>query len=190
MEKLLKPDKVYFKKEIYIMSLVSFVVYIFFVPFCIFILGKEDSGYFVLIIGSIFWLALCILVLYFSKLWINNLSYIIKDSSITIFKGIFTKIEQNIPNSKVTDFVLYRDILDRFLGIGSIKVQTAGASGVSGFEGVLNGILDFEKVHKDLREKLVNNQTLNEATKSTKEINENVLNNILEELKDINKKLK
>ena len=154
----LRPDKLYFKKQIYILLLVTVIVYIFFIPFCLIMIAENDSGYFVLILGSIGWLVLCFFILFFSKLWINNLSYIVKDSSLTIYKGIFTKIEQNIPDNKVTDFVLYRDLFDRFLGMGSIKVQTAGASGQSGFEGVLNGILDYEKVHSNLREKLVSTQ--------------------------------
>ena len=191
MRTSLKPDQLYFKKQIYILLLVTVIVYIFFTPFCLFILGEKDSGSLVLILGSIGWLVLCFFILFFSKLWINNLSYIIKDSSITIYKGIFTKIEQNIPDNKVTDFVLYRDLFDRFLGMGSIKVQTAGASGQSGFEGVLNGILDYEKVHTDLREKLVSTQTStsNESVKNTNVSNETVLVDILAELKDINKKL-
>ena len=199
MNTSLRPDKLYFKKQIYILLLVTVIIYIFFTPFCLFILGEKDSGSLVLILGSIGililgsigWLVLCFFILFFSKLWINNLSYIIKDSSITIYKGIFTKIEQNIPDNKVTDFVLYRDLFDRFLGMGSIKVQTAGASGQSGFEGVLNGILDYEKVHTNLREKLVSTQTStsNESVKSTNVSNETVLVDILSELKDINKKL-
>ena len=75
--------------------------------------------------------------------------------------------------------------------MGSIKVQTASASGQSGFEGVLNGILDYGKVHTNLREKLVSTQTStsNESVKSTNVSNETVLVDILSELKDINKKL-
>ena len=191
MDTSLRPDKLYFKKYGYFLLLVTVIVYIFFTPYCLFILGEKDSGSLVLILGSIGWLVLCFFILFFSKLWINNLSYIIKDSSITIYKGIFTKIEQNIPDNKVTDFVLYRDLFDRFLGMGSIKVQTAGASGQSGFEGVLNGILDYEKVHTNLREKLVSTQTStsNESVKNTNVSNEMVLVDILAELKDINKKL-
>ena len=191
MDTSLRPDKLYFKKKIYIYLTITVIIYIFFLPFCLIILKEEGPGLFILFlgIGTVGWLALGAISLFFSKLWINNLSYIIKDSSITIYKGIFTKIEQNIPDNKVTDFVLYRDLFDRFLGMGSIKVQTAGASGQSGFEGVLNGILDYEKVHTNLREKLVSTQTSNESVKSTNVSNEMVLVDILSELKDINKKL-
>ena len=185
----LKPDILFFKKQIYIFLTVTVIVYIFFIPFCLIILKEGGSGLFILFLGTVGWLALGAIILLFSKLWIDRLSYIIKDSSITIYRGIFTKIEQNIPDNKVTDFVLYRDLFDRFLGMGSIKVQTAGASGQSGFEGVLNGILDYEKVHTNLREKLVSTHTSNESVKSTSVSNDTVLVDILTELKDINKKL-
>ena len=191
MDSSLHPDKLYFKKQIYIAILVTFIVHIFFIPFCLFVLGEKDSGFLVLILGTTSWLILIIISLFFCKLWIKNLSYIIKGSSITIYKGIFTKIEQNIPNTKVTDFVLYRDLFDRFLGMGSIKVQTAGASGESGFEGVLNGILDYDEVHKNLRDRLVSLQepSLGESSKGLSTQNDMVLKDILCELKDINKKL-
>ena len=189
MDTSLRPDKLYFKKYVYFILLVTVIIYIFFVPFCLIILKEEGPGLFILFLGTVGWLALGGIILLFSKLWIDRLSYIIKDSSITIYRGIFTKIEQNIPDNKVTDFVLYRDLFDRFLGMGSIKVQTAGASGQSGFEGVLNGILDYEKVHTNLREKLVSTQTSTESVKSTNVSNEAVLVDILSELKDINKKL-
>ena len=187
----LKPDKMYLTKQIYIAILITFITHIFFIPFCLFVLGEKDNGTLVLMLGSICWVILCFVILFFYKLWINNLSFVIKDSSIAIYKGIFTKIEQNIPNSKVTDFVLYRDLFDRFLGIGSIKVQTAGASGESGFEGVLDGILDYDEVHKNLRDKLVSIQssTSNESTENRSISNNTVLEEILNELKDINKKL-
>ena len=190
MDTALKPDKLYFKKQIYIMILVTIIIYTFFTPFCLFVLGEKDSGSLILMIGSVVWIISCPFILFFYKLWVNNLSYIIKGSSITIYKGIFTKIEQNIPNSKVTDFVLYRDLFDRFLGLGSIKVQTAGASGESGFEGVLNGILDYKEVHKNLRDKLVATQaSVSNQSVDSRSSDDMVLVDILAELKDINKKL-
>ena len=188
----LKPDAVYFKKQIYITIFITFIVHLFFIPFCLYALDEQKfDGTLVLILGTIFWFILCFVILFFRKVWIGNLSFVIKDSSIAIYKGIFTKIEQNIPNSKVTDFVLYRDLFDRFLGIGSIKVQTAGASGESGFEGVLDGILDYDEVHKNLRDKLVSVQSSisNDSITNSSISNDKVLVAILNELKDINKKL-
>ena len=189
MNTSLKPDILYFKKQIYIFLTITVLIYIFFVPFCLIILNEEGPGLFILFLGTVGWSILVAIILLFHKLWIDRLSYIIKDSSITIYKGIFTKIEQNIPTSKVTDFVLHRDLFDRFMGIGSIQVQTAGASGAVGYEGKIDGVLDYEEVHKNLRDKLISMQTVAKSTKDTNESNDSVLTDILVELREINKKL-
>ena len=53
-----------------------------------------------------------------------------------------------------------------------------------GYEGILSGILDYEEVHKNLRDKLVNIQTPSSAPiQQTENANDLVLNEILAELK-------
>jgi uncharacterized membrane protein YdbT with pleckstrin-like domain len=87
--------------------------------------------------------------------WIKNLSYTIHGDGIRVCKGIITKTQQNIPFRAITDFALERTLFDRMLGIGSIKVQTAGQShNPSGYEGKLGGLVEFEEWHEDLKERL------------------------------------
>ena len=121
-------------------------------------------------------------------LWIKNLSYFIEADKIVINKGILTKIKQNIPFRMVTDFMLERTLYDRWLGIGSIKIQTAGQTqNATGYEGKLSGLINWNELHEKLR------SDLSEARSSTKEIsefpkvNEDSLENILIELKKISK---
>ena len=124
-------------------------------------------------------------------LWTKNLTYIVRDDRITILSGILTKKEQNIPYRSITDFVLKRGPFDRYLGIGTIQVQTAGQSQTAtGYEGCLSGILDYNSVHSDLRDKLKSLHPVSESTTTSEPINlsnENVLTQILEELKKIRK---
>ena len=122
-------------------------------------------------------------------LWIKNLSYFIRDDRITIQSGILTKKEKNIPYRSITDFVLVRGPFDRILGIGTIKVQTAGQS-AEGYEGNLSGLLDYEPLHTDLREKLKFLHPISESATTSepiKQTNDSVLIQILEELKEIRK---
>ena len=122
-------------------------------------------------------------------LWIKNLSYFIHDDRITIQSGIITKKEQNIPYRSITDFVLARGPFDRILGIGTIKIQTAGQStSATGYEGSLSGLLDYELLHADLREKLKSLHPISESittSESVKQSDDSVLVQILEELKEI-----
>ena len=127
------------------------------------------------------------------KLWIKNLEYVIRNDRITIHKGILTKTQQNIPYRSVTDFALQRTLFDRYLGIGSINIQTAGQSqSPTGYEGSLVGLINYDALHGRLKEKLKMLHPISEATTVAEPIissNENVLNEILSELKQIHQKL-
>ncbi len=88
-------------------------------------------------------------------LWFKNLSYVVEDDKVIIRKGILTKIQQNIPLRMITDFRLHRTLYDRFLGIGSIQIQTAGQSQTAtGYEGKLAGLAAWADLHEDLRARL------------------------------------
>lgn len=123
------------------------------------------------------------------KLWVKNLSYMIQDDRITIYKGFLTKVQQNIPYRAVTDFMLQRTLFDRYLGIGSICIQTAGQSqNPTGFEGRLSGLNNYTELHQELRNRLKRLHPKGEAL-AVKEPeasdNQEILGEILVELKAI-----
>ena len=127
-------------------------------------------------------------------LWIKNLTYFIEEERITIYKGILTKVQQNIPYRAITDFILHRSLYDRFLRIGAIRIQTAGQSkNVTGYEGQLSGLARWEDLHQQLRSKIKNLHPIAEATtvaeKTTPLSSDDKLGKILEELKAIRKVL-
>ncbi len=121
-------------------------------------------------------------------LWIKNLSYRIEDERVTIFKGILTKVQQNIPYRAVTDFMLQRTIYDRLLGIGSICIQTAGQSlSATGYEGQLSGLVNFDNLHRNLRSKLktLHPQSESAAVAEPDASDADTVNAILQEIKAI-----
>ena len=193
MENAIKPDKKYQTAQLLILSVLSSLIIIGAVVLNIIIYleaGSDSDGIMViwlLCLGliSIMWIVSFPLI----YLWIKNLSYFIHDDRITIKSGIITKKEQNIPYRSITDFVLARGPFDRILGIGTIKIQTAGQStSATGYEGTLSGLLDYEPLHADLREKLKSLHPISESTPASEPViksGENVLIQILEELKEI-----
>jgi len=119
-------------------------------------------------------------------LWIKNLSYFIEEDKIVIKKGILTKIKQNIPFRMVTDFMLERTLYDRWLGIGSIKIQTAGQTqNATGYEGKLSGLLNWNELHEKLRLDLTESRSPTKEISKSPKVNEGTLENILIELKKI-----
>ena len=193
MENVIKPDKKYYTAQLLILSILSSIIIIGAIVINLIIYheeGPDSEGITVIwliCLGliSVIWVVSLPLI----HLWIKNLSYFIRDDRITIQSGILTKKEKNIPYRSITDFVLVRGPFDRILGIGTIKVQTAGQS-AEGYEGNLSGLLDYEPLHADLREKLKFLHPISESATTSepiKQTNDSVLIQILEELKEIRK---
>ncbi len=141
------------------------------------------------LIGALWIIAAPIIVL-----WIRNLAYCIEEDRITIFKGILTKMQQNIPYRAITDFMMHRSLYDRFLGIGAIRIQTAGQSQtVTGYEGQLAGLLEWDDLLQQLREKVSKLHPVAEAVTVAEPVaqqgSEDRLQQILEELQSIRKML-
>ena len=191
MENVIKPDKKYYTAQLLILSILSSLIIIGAIVINLIIYyqeGPDSEGI------TVIWLiclgimsSMWIVSLPIIHLWINNLSYFIHDDRITVQSGILTKKEKNIPYRSITDFVLVRNPFDRILGIGTIKIQTAGQS-AEGYEGNLSGLLDYGTIHANLREKLKTLHPISESTATSepiKQTDDSVLIQILEELKDI-----
>jgi len=159
MEKSVKPDKNYLRKGVWVLlTITGIVVLAAGILHLIFYLTRTEPE-----AVSITWIitAAVILVIWIISYpiiyyWIKNLEYIVYDDRVSIHKGIVTKTIQNIPFRAITDFALVRTLYDRVLGIGSIKIQTAGKSTQtpSQYEGSLSGLLDYETLHTELRTKI------------------------------------
>ena len=125
-------------------------------------------------------------------LWVKNLKYVVEEDRIIIFQGILTKVQKNIPHRAVTDFVLHRSLYDRFLGIASIRIQTAGQTQTpTGYEGNMAGLIEWDELHQSLR-RIVRtlhpvSGSLGVAEKSPAVSEDELLKQILDELKSIRK---
>ena len=197
MENSLKPDPKYFVKSMWILATLSgLFILIAGVLTLIFVLTPGDPFAvpitWICTAGAIIlkWLISYPIIV----LWIKNLEYVIYDDRVSVHKGILTKTVQNIPFRAITDFALVRTLYDRALGIGSIKIQTAGKSKQSGskYEGSLSGLLDYESLHTDLRARIRSLHPGTDGTtavESTKQAPGNTLEEILNEIKEIRRSL-
>jgi hypothetical protein len=103
-----------------------------------------------------------------------------------------TKTQQNIPFRAITDFALVRTLYDRYLDIGSIKIQTAGKhiSSSSQYEGNLAGLINYEALHTDLRERVKKLHPVSETVttlESGKQSDAEIWQEMLKELREIRK---
>ena len=194
MENIIKPNKKYWTAQLLILATISGITLISAGVLHLIINYSNPDPEFIFML----WVICCganLLMLVISypiiHLWTKNLTYIVRNERVTILSGILTKKEQNIPYRSITDFVLKRGPFDRLLGIGTIQIQTAGQSTTAtGYEGCLSGLIDYDSIHGDLRDKLKSLHPISESTTTSEPIiksGENVLIQILEELKEIRK---
>jgi membrane protein YdbS with pleckstrin-like domain len=79
----------------------------------------------------------------------RSLSYEIQDDEVIVRAGIWTHSVKHVPYRTVTNLTIRRGILDRwFFGLGSLHIQTAGMSGTTGAEEVLEGLADVNAVYE------------------------------------------
>ncbi len=189
----IKPNKNLFTKQLYVLLTISFLVLLVAAILQITIpldpkVSASDVAAILwpIVFGVIFllWLVAVPII----KLWITNLSYYIDEDRITIHKGILSKIKQNVPYRAITDFQLHRSLYDRFLGIASIKLQTAGQSPTAtGFEAKLSGLIDWDDLLEKLRAKVKRLYPSSVTLETNESIanDKDLLEKILEELKGI-----
>jgi uncharacterized membrane protein YdbT with pleckstrin-like domain len=195
----IKPDKKLLTKQWLVLLTIS--VFLVFIAIALQFLIPLEEGVTSSQVAIILWpITIGIILLLWAisapiiTLWIKNLTYYIEDDRITIFKGILTKQQQNIPYRAITDYILHRSLYARFLNIGAIRIQTAGQSRTAtGYEGQLSGLVQWEDLHQQLRSKLKILHPIAEATAVAESVSvlssDDKLQQILEELKAIRKVL-
>lgn len=195
----IKPNiKLLFTRETYTFITISLVIILSTLIIQALVVGLDDEVtnqeflYYVWSWVAGFLILMWTLGYWISYLWITRLSYSIEDERVVISKGIITKKNVSIPYAAITDFTLSRSLYERWLGIATIFVQTAGQGAqAGGHEGKLEGLVDYEGLHATLRDKIKSykldrTEGVSEQVASSEGA---VLNEILDEIRKISRKL-
>ena len=199
MENIIRPHKKLLTKQWLILLTLSLVILMIAILLQLLLpLEKEVDAKDV---SAILWPIMMIILVFkwilfvpLLTLWIKNLEYVLEEDRIIIHKGILTKLQKNIPYRAITDFVLRRSLYDRFLGIASIRIQTAGQTqSPTGYEGNMAGLIEWDDLHQSLREKIKTlhpvSESLGVEEKTPIRGDKDVSPLILEELRAIRKAL-
>ena len=102
------------------------------------------------VLNGLWWLIAMLL----SGPYYRSLRYEIQDDEVVVYAGIWTKSVKHVPYRTVTNLQVKRDIVDRWLGLGTLNIQTAGMSGQTGVEERLVGLSDVQEVYEVVAEEL------------------------------------
>lgn len=137
-------------------------------------MAREDGGALneSLLWSIIFWIILALVLLIngiaylYSSLYVRNFSYEFSEKFIIIRYGVLSKTKTTIPYSRIQNIAVFQNIRDRMLNLYVVKIETAGASGVSSKnqsgvirpEGFIPGIKDPSEL-ENMIDKLVHQYT-------------------------------
>ena len=76
----------------------------------------------------------------------RSITYEIGAEELVVRRGIITRSEDTVPYSMITNIIVRRGPLDRWLGMGSLHVHTAGYSQQQGAEAKLVGLVEYEAI--------------------------------------------
>ena len=77
----------------------------------------------------------------------RSLRYEICEDEVIVHAGILTRSVKHVPYRTVTNLTVRRGVLDRWLGLGSLDIQTAGISGTNKAEQSLVGVENADEVY-------------------------------------------
>ncbi len=157
---VVKPDRDYLA-SLYISTVLVFVVFI--LPWILLGLVPEFGWTYILLflVVNALWMVPTFVLLPF---YFRSIMYELKDDEIVVYKGIITRSVKVVPYRTVTNLHLTRGPIDRILGIGTLRVETAGYSGQSAPEARLVGLRDYDFVHNLVREQLRRYRAISGAT--------------------------
>lgn len=98
------------------------------------------------VLNGLWWLIALIL----SGPYYRSLRYEVQDDEVVVNVGIWTKSVKHVPYRTVTNIQVKRDVVDRWLGVGTLNIQTAGMSGQTGAEERLVGLSDVQGVYESV----------------------------------------
>ena len=114
-------------------------------------LGGAMAIFFVTVVLNGFW---WLLTLILTGPYYRSLRYEVQDDEVVVNAGIWTKSVKHVPYRTVTNMEVKRDVVDRWLGIGTLNIQTAGMSGQKGAEERLVGLSNVQEVYEAVVEEL------------------------------------
>lgn len=78
----------------------------------------------------------------------HTLRYVFDDEGVTMRWGILFRREVSLTYARIQDIHLVSNVVERWLGLGRVQIQTA--SGQSGAELTVEGLVDYEAVRDEL----------------------------------------
>ncbi|MBY6294102.1 PH domain-containing protein [Nanohaloarchaea archaeon H01] len=130
-------------------------------------------------------LGIGILIIAGAYLSVKNTKYVVSSEGLYVKKGVLSRSVQKIGFEKVQNISFSQGILGNYFGYGNIEISTAGGSGV---EMRFRSIRNPKQIQQKINNRIKSTGTREESASSGRG-QEELLEEILSELKEMNSKI-
>ncbi|NMJ77152.1 PH domain-containing protein [Nanohaloarchaea archaeon] len=130
-------------------------------------------------------LGIGILIIAGAYLSVKNTKYVVSSEGLYVKKGVLSRSVQKIGFDKVQNISFSQGILGNYFGYGNVEISTAGGSGV---EMRFRSIRNPKEIQQKINNRIKSTGTKEEGASSGRG-QEELLEEILSELKEINNKI-
>jgi hypothetical protein len=126
---------------------VLLVFLVFVAPFALIALAPEVGPGFLLwfLVGNALWIAVALILI---GPYVRSIEYELGEQELIVRRGIITQATDLVPYHMITNVALRRGPVARTLGLGTLKVHTAGYSGTSNAEASVAGVANYEELRE------------------------------------------
>lgn len=124
---------------------VGAVVSLAFVAF-IAVVATPLAGY---VLGGL-WLVVFAFLVWWAGAFAETASYRLTDDDVEYRRGIWWKKQSEVPYDRITNVDTNESPLQRFVGVGSVGLHTAGYASQTGAELTINGVTDYEAIKEQV----------------------------------------
>jgi len=126
---------------------VLFVFLVFFAPFALIALAPGVGPAFLwwFLVGNALWIIVALLLV---GPYVRSIAYELGERELIVRRGIITKSTDLVPYHMITNVALRRGIFARALGLGKLKIHTAGYSQSADAEATVAGVANYEALRE------------------------------------------
>ena len=160
IDESLKPDKAIMKLYFNYLSIVGIIIFVIVIVPSV-IVALLYLSLFEALVVTISMILPFLGIFFFVAFWIPkyyaSVSYCFTKAEIVIERGVWWKYKNTVPYNRVTNLDVVQGPLSRRLGLGVIRVQTAGYSGTGGGSGKIAEATIFGvKNHEEIKDVILN----------------------------------
>ena len=154
MEEYYPDDKLKTMWQVLILGFSGLYVFVLMILLIVYGVTSAKGLLVLVILISVIGIPTAVFLWFWISYYFKSIKYMVSDDFIRIQRGVIWKKLSTIPFEKIQNVEIHQGPIERSFKLGKVLIHTAGYSGQPTAEGVIKGLIDFQKFAAVLTDKV------------------------------------